>query len=402
MRGFAHSAQRKSPAFAGLFHDTLYRTRLRTRILDLHLRATVASTAFLRRVGVDRLRFAEALHRGDAAGVDTMRGQVVVHDLRATLRQLLVVRVGTDRVGVAVEFNLDLRITLQRVDGLVEDRDRVRRRQLQRRFDVVLTGLRTIELEVHAAEVDDDLLRAAVRTDDGTGSRIRAAVVAVVDAIVIVVERMAIRRGRRSSRRRRRRRRSRTTTEAVHETDARDAVGEARLALREANAARRVRAEITHRLGEVVLGVVVVVVTRREFAAERETLGQVPLDAGADGGHRVPAVVVVAERFDLGARVRGMTQRAEADHDVRTPLRALIAEEPATAHAETEALPLVAITPRTAGEIAIVDRVFEIDREVGVDPHACTDATPNRGVGVAVAIREIRTDARSDVPVAEI
>src|SRR5689334_313252 len=272
-----------------------------------------------------------------------MRGQVVVHDLRATLRQLLVVRVRTDGVGMAVELDLDFRIALQRVDGLVEDRDRVRRRQLQRRLDVVLASLRTIELEVHAAEVNDDLLRAAVRTDDGASRRIRAAVVAVVDAIVIVVERMAIRRGGRSSRRRRRRRRSRTTTEAVHETDARDAVGEARLTVLERT--RAVRLDVAQRFGEVVLGVVVVVVTRRDFAAERETLGQVPLDAGADGGHRIPAVVVEALVLEQEARVGGVTQRAEADHDVRTPLRALIAEEPATANAETDALPLVAIAP---------------------------------------------------------
>src|SRR6202008_4241984 len=104
-----------------------------------------------------------------------------------------------------------------------------------------------------------------------------------------------------------------------------------------------------------------------------------------------PAVLVEAERSYQGTRVRGMTQRAEADHDVRTPLRALIAEEPAAADAKTDAFPLVTGTEAVVGEVGVVDRVFEVDREVRVDPHARTDAAPERRVGVAIAIGEIRT-----------
>src|SRR5665213_872487 len=121
----------KKPGLRRAFSLPLLKPFLLTRILDLQLGTTIARTAFLGLVGVDRVRFAEALDRRDTTGINTMRGQVFVNDLRTTLGQLLVVRVGTDRVGVTVEFNLDVRVAVQRVNCLVKDRDRIRGRNLQ-------------------------------------------------------------------------------------------------------------------------------------------------------------------------------------------------------------------------------------------------------------------------------
>src|SRR5699024_5578137 len=125
------------------------------------------------------------------AGINAIGRQVVVNDLRTTLRQTLVVGVGTDRVGITGNLHLDLRITLQRIHRLLQDGHRVGRRLLQRRRDVGLALARTVELEVHATQVDGDLLRAAVRAHHGAGGRARALVVAVVDAIVVVIQLIA-------------------------------------------------------------------------------------------------------------------------------------------------------------------------------------------------------------------
>src|SRR5690348_7471702 len=176
-------------------------------ILALHhqLDATVALTASRGLVGVNRVGLAEALHRSDTVGRDAMRGQVLIHDVGTTVGQALVVLVGTDRIGVAVNLDLDLRITVQRVHGLVEDGHRIGFRRLQGRADVGLALLRAVELEVHAAQVNDHILRATIRADDRAGSGVRALVVAVVDAVVVAVHGRAVSR-RRSCRWRRRRR----------------------------------------------------------------------------------------------------------------------------------------------------------------------------------------------------
>src|SRR5690606_8945174 len=75
-----------------------------------------------------------------------------------------------------------------------------------------------------------------------------------------------------------------------------------------------------------------------------------------------------------------------------------VTEEPARADAEADAFPLMAIAPRAAIEVGVVDRILEIDGEVRVDPHADAEAAPHRGIGVAGAVGNVGTDARRDVP----
>src|SRR5690606_32399835 len=150
-------------------------------VLDVQLRAAVARAAVrvVRTVviGVRRDRAALAVtgRTHHARRIDAVRGQVVVHRGRAALRQRLVVRVGALRVGVASHFDLQLRVTLQDLDRLVEDRHRVR------------TQGRLVEVEVHALQVDRHRHRAAVRTNRLARLRIRAAVVAIVHAVTVAV-----------------------------------------------------------------------------------------------------------------------------------------------------------------------------------------------------------------------
>jgi len=89
-------------------------------VTDRKLGATIACAAFLGVVRVDRLALTEADNAIDLAGADAMRGQVVVDDLGATLGKLLVVLVATDRVGMAVELNADVRVARQDVNRLIK------------------------------------------------------------------------------------------------------------------------------------------------------------------------------------------------------------------------------------------------------------------------------------------
>jgi hypothetical protein len=123
-----------------------------------------------------------------ATGVDAVLGQVVVHGGGATLRQLLVVSVGTLRVGVTGNFNAQIRVTLQDLGGFAQDRHGVR------------TQVRLVEVEVDALQVDGDRHRATVRTDGLTRLRVRALVVAVVDAVTVVIQVGAARGNRSRSR----------------------------------------------------------------------------------------------------------------------------------------------------------------------------------------------------------
>src|SRR6185437_12191520 len=106
------------------------------------------------RVGVRRNRTALAVadRTGQTASVDAVLGQVVVHRGSTTLRQLLVVSVGTLRVGVTGNFNAQIRVTLQDLGGFAQDGHSVR------------TQVRLVEVEVHALQVDRDRHRATVRT----------------------------------------------------------------------------------------------------------------------------------------------------------------------------------------------------------------------------------------------
>src|SRR5690606_27946988 len=108
------------------------------------------------------------------------------------------------RVGVASHFDAQLRVALQDLDRLVEDRDGVR------------TQGRLVEVEVHALQVDRHGDRATVRTDGLAGLRIRAAVVAVVHAVAVAVHVGAARSGRG---RRRGDRGGRLRTQRDHDAD---------------------------------------------------------------------------------------------------------------------------------------------------------------------------------------
>ncbi len=68
------------------------------------------------------------------------------------------------------------RVTLQDLGGFAQDRHGVR------------TQVRLVEVEVDALQVDGDRHRATVRTDGLTRLRVRALVVAVVDAVTVVVQ----------------------------------------------------------------------------------------------------------------------------------------------------------------------------------------------------------------------
>src|SRR5579862_4304167 len=83
------------------------------------LDAPVLRSSFLRLVAGDRLGLAPALGR-DAARLDALVLHVVGDRLRAPLRQLLVVGVGADRVGVALDQHADARVPLQLANDLVD------------------------------------------------------------------------------------------------------------------------------------------------------------------------------------------------------------------------------------------------------------------------------------------
>src|SRR6185503_8459906 len=90
------SRSRKSPACAGLF-VTLRQVRL---LLDLQLHTTVLRTTRVGGVVADRVVRTVADRTFQTVRGDAVAGQVVVHDLRTTLRQRLVVVRLALRVGV--------------------------------------------------------------------------------------------------------------------------------------------------------------------------------------------------------------------------------------------------------------------------------------------------------------
>ena len=187
-----------------------------------------------------------------------------------------------------------------------------------------------------------------------------------------------------------------TATEIPDQTDCGQAVGETGVLLEAIGSGQR-----------RIQRVVVAVVTRGEFATERQAIRQAVLHADAERGHRIPAaarrvadaaVVTVQQE----ARIGLVTQRAEAAHQIRTPTGAEFAEEPAAGHVELNALPLVTDTRRAVFEVGIVDAVLEIDCEIGIYPSADADAGEQRRIGRALAIGEIRTNARGKIPAAEL
>src|SRR5262249_5658230 len=75
---------------------------------------------FLGRVAGDRLRLAPALGR-DPRRLDATGDHVVTHRVRATLREPLVVRLRSDRVGVPLHERTELRMLLHGIDHLLVD-----------------------------------------------------------------------------------------------------------------------------------------------------------------------------------------------------------------------------------------------------------------------------------------
>ena len=120
-----------------------------------------------------------------------------------------VVLVATALVGVASHFDAQIRITLQDLDSLVQNRNGIR------------TQGRLVEVEVHALQVDRDRHRATVRNDGLTSLRTRALVVAVVDAIAVVIQIGAAR-----SHRSRSNRSNRLRAQGHGQADASEQIGE--------------------------------------------------------------------------------------------------------------------------------------------------------------------------------
>src|SRR5690606_16090260 len=230
--------------------------------------------------------------------VDAVAGQVVVHGLGATLRQLLVVGVGTARVGVAGDFDAQIRVTLQDLGGLGQDRNRVRTQG----------GL--VVVEVHALQVDRDRNRAAVRTDGLASLRTRALVVAVVDAVAVVVQ-VGAARGNRSRGRSRRRGSHGGRTQRDHDADRGQQVAEVVL--------------VTTGAGRVD-ALVVEVGAVGQLGAHGNAAVEGRLQAGTDLGGNI--AVSTLER-----RVRGRDDvlllgelRADAEQQVRVPAAAVLDE----------------------------------------------------------------------------
>ena len=156
------------------------------------------------------------------------------------------------------------------------------------------------------------------------------------------------------------------TAKAVGQADSQQGVSET---TGRALKAERVGQPAVERIG-------IVIVTRRNFAAERQAIIHVVLDARADCGHRIPAANAgVPNRMQQETRIRLVTHGAEAAHHIRTPAATEFAKEPATGNIKLHAFPLVTIAGRAALEISIVEAVFEIEGEIGVDPYAGADTT---------------------------
>src|SRR5688572_31198502 len=98
---------------------------IRASIDRFELYAAILGAAFGRRVVRNGIRLAEPLSV-DAAGVDSVRHQVIAHGLRAPLRERLVVLVGAARVGVGAESHPPIGTFLQLRDRLVQRRGRLR------------------------------------------------------------------------------------------------------------------------------------------------------------------------------------------------------------------------------------------------------------------------------------
>src|SRR5450830_900457 len=64
-----------------------------------------------------RLALAKALG-GDAARGDSLRNEIRLHRVRSALRKRLIVRIGPDVVGVALNLGVGLRVLLQERHGL--------------------------------------------------------------------------------------------------------------------------------------------------------------------------------------------------------------------------------------------------------------------------------------------
>jgi hypothetical protein len=94
--------------------------------------------------------------------------------------------------------------------------------------------------------------------------------------------------------------------------------------------------------------VVVVVITGSQLTTQGNALVEVVLDTAANGGHRIPTVML------HGARIRRVTNGTQAAEHVRTPCRTLVAEEPATGHAEADAFPFATRAERIVLEVGIV------------------------------------------------
>ena len=299
-----------------------------------------------------------------------MAGQVVVDDRGATLGQLLVVRVRALRIGVAGHGHMHLRVTLQGVNGLVQHRDRVGRRLGERLGDVGFTRLRTIELEVHATQVDHHLLRAAIRAHDGAGSGSRALVLAIVHAILIAVLGRAI--GRRGSNRCRcRRGRGGRRTEARGD-------------------------------GQAEEPVTVAAVGWMSVLVPVETVARFEPDVGAVGDHLGHAGTQLRSRRPAIVQLVLVVAAHHANHAVGAPCIPVTGIEPGS-RTDIGAGPGIAAETATEGRtvvhLALRAVNEEIERHVGREEATETQAVVDlAAVGIALVVIDVAAHRWRDIP----
>ncbi len=257
-------------------------------------------------------------------------------------------------------FNAQIRVTLQDLGGFAQDRHGVR------------TQVRLVEVEVDALQVDGDRHRATVRTDGLTRLRVRALVVAVVDAVTVVVQ-VGAARGNRS---RSRSSRDRSRAQRDHDADRSQHVAEP-VFLRSGNA------------------LVVEVSAVGHFGADSNALFEGGLQADAQLGGNV-AVLTLARTIGIQRRVLFFRLLvAQATDDVRVPAAAFL-DEVATQVQRDAVLRPVQVLVRIEVRVLIVQ--LTVQRPVRADELAQAQGHERSVIGQTVAVLEVEAGRTGQVP----
>ncbi|MCY1432759.1 hypothetical protein D9M71_487670 [compost metagenome] len=259
------------------------------------------------------------------------------------------------------DFNLQIRVTAQDLGGFRQDRHGVR------------TQVRLVEVEVHALQVDGDRHRATVRTDGLTRLRIRALVVAVVDAVTVVIQVCAAR----GNRRRGNNRGSRRRAQRDHDADRGQHVAEPAF-VRSSNA------------------LVVEVTAVGHFGADCNALVEGGLQADADLGGEVAVLALtraVGRREVVVFLFRLLV--AQAHQQVRVPATAF-GDEVATQVDRGAVLAPVQVLVVVEVRVLVVQ--LTVQRPVGADELAEAQGNERSVVGQTVAILEVEAGRTGQVP----